>query len=151
MFKMRILIVLCMALLGICTYTDIRKREIPGSLLLVFALLSLICRGAYGIWWLGITELLLRFLPGAVLLCIHAMKKSWLGTGDGLLVLLCGYLLGAEMIIQTVFAAFLFSGTTGLILLLAGRRKGKDTLPFAPFLLTGFAAVLILQNVAGGS
>ncbi|MCR5269025.1 MAG: prepilin peptidase [Lachnospiraceae bacterium] len=137
---------LALILLGLCTYTDVRKREIPVLFLLLFLLLSFFYRGAFGKWWMGFWELLLRFLSGGILLLVHALKKKWLGLGDALLVLVCGYMTGAQMILATVCAAFLSSGLCALLLLLTGKRKSGDTLPFVPFLLLGFIIAIIMNR-----
>ena len=142
---MWILTGLSLVLLGICTVTDIRKREISGSLMILFALLTMLYRGALGKWWLGYTELFLRFLPGAFFLLVHVIKRRWIGAGDGLLVLVCGYAAGAEQIMMTVWFAFALSGLYGLVMLLTKKRKGKDTLPFAPVLLLGMTAAVCVQ------
>ena len=136
---MWILMGLCLILLGICTYTDLRHREIPLSMPAVFTVLAVLYRGAEGEWWMGFVELVLALVPGVILLIIHFIKKEWIGAGDGLLVLVCGYALGSEMVLKTVMIAFLCSGCYGLVMLILKRYGRRDTLPFVPFLLVGFA------------
>ncbi len=144
---MWILMGLAALLLGICTYSDLKNREIDVSLLILFALLSVAYRGAYGLWWQGFFELFLRLVPGALLLIIHMIKRSWLGPGDVFLVAVCGYMLGAETIFRTVLLAFVFSGVCGLLLLLTRKMRGKDTIPFIPFLLAGFLGAAFIQCI----
>ncbi len=144
---MWILMGLCLILLGICAYTDLRHREVPLSLPVIFIVLAVLYRGAEGIWWQGFTELLLRLVPGVTLLLIHLLKRQWIGAGDGLLVTVCGYALGSEMILKTVMIAFLCSGCFGLTMLILKRYDRKDTLPFVPFLLTGFLGACVFWIV----
>lgn len=144
---MWILMGLCLILLGICTYTDIRKREIMRSLVVIFFLLSLCYRGVSGEWWQGFSELCLRILPGTILLLIRLLKRRWIGEGDVLLVFACGYALGAEAIWLMVMAASLLGGCFGGILLMLKKCRGKDTLPFVPFLLAGCLCVCALWIV----
>ena len=146
---MRILTGLCLILLGICSYTDIRKREVSLSFILLFSALALIFRGAKGIWWSGWFELMLCFLPGLLLLGIRLIKRQWVGTGDGLMVIACGYALGAEAVMVMTLSAFLISGLFGLFLLLFRKRSGADTIPFAPFLLAGCIVTALWQAFPG--
>ena len=146
---MWILMGLCLILLGICTYTDIRKREVMLSLPLLIFLLGLVYRGVRGVWWLGVTELFLRLAPGFFLLTIRLVKRDWIGEGDILLVLVCGYILGAEAILQTVAAASLLGGCYGGLALILRKCKRQDTLPFVPFLLGACLCVCVLWIFRG--
>ncbi|MBO4901803.1 MAG: prepilin peptidase [Lachnospiraceae bacterium] len=144
---MRILNGLILILLSVCTYTDIRKREISGSLCLLFFVLGFLYRGICGHWWMGVLEGILRLLPGLLVLFLHVLKKNWIGTGDGILLLTAGYMAGAEAILRTALLAFVISGLAGAALLIAKRKNKTDTLPFAPFLLGAFVTVLIVSAV----
>ena len=140
---------LCLILLGICTYTDVKNREIFFSLPLLFVLLAILYRGTRGIFWQGGIELVLRLVPGAALLGIRILKKEWIGSGDGLLVLVCGYMLGARDILRMTMIATLLSGMYAIFLLVKRKCKRKDTIPFVPFLLAGSVGVGIFWIVEG--
>ncbi len=146
---MWILTGLCLILLGICAYTDIKSREVIVSLPLLFLFLTFLFRGMQGVFWQGAAELLLRFVPGIILLSIHMIKSTWIGTGDVLLVLCCGYMIGAKGIFQMVMIASFFSGIAGAALLIFKKYRRNDTLPFVPFLLAGCVGVCVLQAVEG--
>lgn len=119
------------------------------SLPLFFFVLGLVFRGVRGVWWQGVTELFLRFLPGGFLLAIRFLKREWIGEGDVLLVLVCGYILGTEAILQTVTVASLLGGCYGGLALILKKRKKDDTLPFVPFLLAGCLCVFIFWILRG--
>ena len=145
---MWILTGLCLILLVICTYTDIRSREIFWPLPAFYFFFALLYRGVTGTAWYGVTELVLRLVPGILLLLIGLVKRKWIGIGDGLLVLCIGYALGAQAMTTLLFAASFFGAAYAGILLLLKKRRQKDTIPFAPFLLAG-CVVWILTYMMG--
>ncbi len=146
---MRILTGICLAELLICAGWDLKKREIPLPVPVIFSLLALIWRGITGEAWLGFFELLLRFLPGALLLLLHLWKKEMIGEGDGILAMSCGYIIGVTRLLRLLMVGFIGSGIFGGCLILFRKKKGSDKLPFAPFLL--LAGILTaVWEIAGG-
>ncbi len=141
---MWILTGLCLLLLIICTCTDIRSREIFWPLPVLYFFFALLYRGVTGIAWFGVTELILRLVPGILLLLLSLTKRKWVGLGDGLMVLCIGYALGAEALTKILFAAAFFGAAYAGILLLKKKCRPKDSIPFAPFLLAGCVVWILI-------
>ncbi len=131
--------VLFFSLLGIAAYRDIKKREIPGILCVVMALISLLDFKAVNV--LGILAALPFFIAAMV-------SPSGIGGGDIKLTATVGIVLG--------FWKTMMGVTIGLaaVVVIHGirvslfRKKKKETepkaYPLAPFLLFGFVCVYFL-------
>ncbi len=121
-------------------WMDYRKKELP----LVF-ILSIVAAGFVFqviVQRLGIWDILLGGLIGALFLGIGKITKQSFGYGDGLMLIATGIFLGFErnvfLIMLGLFVAAVFS-----IGLLIFRKKGKkDEIPFMPFLFGGYVLLL---------
>lgn len=134
---MWILILITMAMLAVCTYSDLKRREISLTIVILFSLAGLLCRGFLGFWWMGITELVLRFVPGFFLLIIVFFRKKDIGAGDAIMILATGYILGCEYNLYMLEIGSLTAGLYGLFMIYFKGQKKNKSLPFAPFLLIG--------------
>ncbi len=92
-----------------------------------FALMIVSALGAAGFFW------------GLKLIT----KDKGMGMGDVKLALLMGLLLGWPKILVAQFAAFLTGALAGIILIIAGKKKFGQTIPFGPFLVWGTAIALV--------
>ena len=80
---------------------------------------------------------------------VHLASPASLGFGDVRLSGLLGAALGwlsLSRVLLGLFLGFLGAALVGVVLIAAGRRSGKDSLPFGPFLVTG----ALVAIVAGG-
>lgn len=73
-------------------------------------------------------------------LASKALKKDALGFGDIKLMIPLAFLLSWPNIAMSIFLAFIIGGFFAMLVLIAGRKKFGQELPFAPFLI--LAAVL---------
>ena len=64
-------------------------------------------------------------------------RGKWMGSGDILLGVLMGILLGMPSVLVGLFLAFVFGSIVGLILIAAKKKTLKDAVPFGPFLVAG--------------
>lgn len=85
----------------------------------------------------------------AAMFLVHVANPAGLGFGDvrlaGLLGAGLGWLsLGRALL--GLFLGFLAAAVVGVVLMAAGRKSGKDSLPFGPFMAVGALAAI----VAGG-
>lgn len=123
------------AVLLICAYTDIRKREIYknviGVHLAAALLLHLITeKGAFLAAAAGA-------LPGVLCLAVSFLTGQEIGYGDAFLIMSCGFSLGLYKGMIILYAAFLCVGLWALGMVLSGKGKRKTEIPFAPFMLAG--------------
>ena len=71
-------------------------------------------------------------------LLLHLVTKGkGMGLGDVKLAVLMGLLLGWPKIIIALYFAFLTGALAGVILILTGKKKFGQHIPFGPFLVTG--------------
>ncbi len=64
-------------------------------------------------------------------------QKRGLGFGDVKLAFLMGLFLGYPQILTALFLAFLTGAVTAVILIMLGKKRFGQTLPFGPFLVLG--------------
>ncbi len=77
---------------------------------------------------------------------IIATKGKGMGGGDVKLVLVLGLVNGWPNSLVMLFGAFLSGAIVGLSLLVFGKRRLKQTIPFGPFLLASSVLTLIFGN-----
>jgi leader peptidase (prepilin peptidase)/N-methyltransferase len=79
------------------------------------------------------------------LLILHIISPGGMGFGDvrlaGLIGLDLGWL-GVRQVILGIFSGFVFAAVIGIALIVTRRRKGRDAVPFGPFLALGMLFVL---------
>ncbi len=79
------------------------------------------------------------------LFALHIISPAGMGFGDvrlaGLIGLDLGWL-GAQQAMLGIFSGFVFAAVVGLALLATRRKKGRDAVPFGPFLALGTLFVL---------
>ncbi len=83
---------------------------------------------------------------GAVLLLFSYFSKEAFGFADGIVVFVCGVVLGLYDTVLLCFFATLYSGGYSAVLLLMKKAGRKSRIPFLPFLLLGYLTMRILVN-----
>lgn len=71
-------------------------------------------------------------------LIVFLTRGKGMGEGDIILAFLIGMVLGIRDGMLAVFLAFLTGATMAILLILFGRKRFGQTIPFAPFLVLGF-------------
>lgn len=72
-----------------------------------------------------------------------ATKGRGMGFGDVKFSLIMGFILGFPKGLVGFFVSFVVGGVVGAMLLLVGKRKVGQTVPFGPFLVVGFVVALV--------
>ena len=146
------------ALLIIIAVYDFKHKIIPDGVvyLLIVSALANLC---YQYFFFGDTSAPWSLLTGAVLALFLAAlwlysNGEWMGLGDAKLVLALGWLLPPCLGVSAFVLAFWIGAVVGIALVLFvslskkvfGHRVGMTSeIPFAPFLIIGFFAVLLLN------
>ena len=76
-------------------------------------------------------------LCGVLFYCLYIAARDGLGGGDVKLAAGLGVWLGWESSIIAVWIAFILGGIAAILLLVTGRKKRRDGIPFGPFLALG--------------
>jgi len=85
-------------------------------------------------WWLA-------FIPGILFLAISWIRQEIIGMGDGICILLLGFLWEWDVVIMVCTIALIMAGILGGVLFVLKRVTRKTQIPFIPFLF--MAAVMI--------
>lgn len=131
-----------LAVLGICSYEDIKNKHIRVGWLVFFAAAGIILWVIEGKW--NIIEILLAILPGLFVLLLAFGTRGGIGEGDGVLLMTIGIFLGGAGVLQIfVYALFLAGGYASFLLL--AKKKGREyEIAFVPFLLLAFLVTKLL-------
>jgi len=124
-----------------CTFFDIKTKQIPMKLIVVFTFLIVgFCFiNNFFYYW----DFLLRLMPGAFLILIAFITNQALGYGDGVVVILIGMMLDFQITITFILIAFLLSAITSIFILITKKGNRQTKLPFIPFLLVSWCILLI--------
>lgn len=141
------LILVIMVILFIVAVFDIREKKISNCWIQVLWVLGILEMMVFP--EIGIPERIFGSCYISFLMLLPSLfGKRAFGGGDIKLISVCGWLAGAKDIFwifaYSIFAAGLYSG----IRIWKGSMKGKEEIPFAPFICAG-ALLVVLQHMWG--
>lgn len=136
-------------LLLIVLITDLKYMIIPDYTVVGLGLLALLYRAylaSAGV--MQIDDLWRAILAGVIAAAIFwglhaATNGKGMGLGDAKYVLVMGWLLGWQRLIVGLMVAFILGAIVGVGLIVAGKKKIKQEVPFGPFLVIGTALALV--------
>ena len=134
---------LIMALLGICSYYDVKEKKIP-----VFPMvLSIGIHLIFSFYQKNISTegVVAALLLGAGFCLLSLFSKGALGMGDGLLAAVCGVSLGFYKTLALFFYGFFFAGLVGFLFLIRGKKSRKEEMPLVPFLYLVYGGMCFLE------
>lgn len=146
------LMLMAWCLLVVMLVYDLKHKIIPDGLVYTFAFLGLLrifieapFMSSY-VFYMSLLAGPLLFLPFFILWLISGGR--WIGLGDGKLALGIGWMLGLGYGLSALFFAFWIGAVVSIILMVIMRLKSgttqltmKTEIPFAPYLVVGFALV----------
>lgn len=142
----------CLAVMSI---QDIRQKKVSvwlilllGAIGILFAIADLSgvagaqnnMAGSSPFWQLCLPGM----VPGIVLCIISRLSGNRIGSGDGYVIMALGIHRGLWDILSCLLYGTVFCGLAGMLLLVMKRRRKEDTLPFLPFLTTGYVITILL-------
>ncbi len=134
-----ILSLLLTLFLIICSYTDIKMKEIYFKVLLPFFLTGVIAAAVSGRE--AVLAALLGAAAGIALLLLSFITRGAIGEGDGLVLVVTGVFLGiSENLRLLTFALFLSALFSVGAMIIKGWKRDRE-LPFVPFLLAAFLII----------
>ncbi|MBI4999389.1 prepilin peptidase [Candidatus Gottesmanbacteria bacterium] len=128
-------------------FTDLRYEIIPDQIVYPAILISLIYNF---LSYFPFTEVFWGYLltgfgaAGFFLFLYFLTRKKGMGLGDVKLAALMGLFLGFPKIIIALYLAFLTGAVIGVILVLIGKKKFGEQIPFGPFLAGATILSLVL-------
>ena len=120
---------------------DIKSKRLPIWITGVGALVGIL------LWFLrGSYELsqFVAMIPGILCIVFAKVSKEAIGYGDGLLLSMMGIYLEFSVMLGVCLWAFILAGFLALFLLVMKKKKGKQEIPFVPFLFIGFLLEVFL-------
>lgn len=138
MFVRSLVLIIGLAVLSI---EDLWKKQVSFWPLVVMGItgasLSII-GGAWEDW-----RIVLHFFPGCLVLGLSWLTKESIGYGDGLVILCLGCFLTVIEILNLGMISITLAGVVALFLLLIKKQGRKMQIPFVPFLLGGYAILIL--------
>lgn len=132
------------AMLGICSWEDVKNRKINILWPVLFTIEGIMC---WIFWWQQpIAKLLPAVIPGFAILALALMMRQGIGQGDGILLVVMGIFLGAARAIWVFIYALFLSAGYALYLYIIKRKSKTYEIPFVPFMLISFVIELILRK-----
>jgi len=83
---------------------------------------------------------------GFFLAIVLFSRGKWMGLGDVKFAFFMGMLLKLSAVLLGLFLAFFIGAIIGIGIVLFGKKKFKDEIPFGPFLVTGTFFALFFAN-----
>ncbi len=147
LLPMSLMFVIMSLLIAVSVY-DLRHKIIPDQFVYPLIVFS-------GIWHFitfgSILDFNADFWAGPIFFAVFALlwlvsRGRWMGLGDAKLVLAIGLLLGLLLGLGALMLAFWSGAIVGIIMLLLSKSSitMKSEIPFAPFLILGAIAQLLL-------
>ncbi len=130
-----------LGMLGWCSIEDYRKQKILVYPVLIFGIAGLLLHLYYRN--LSIYNLLAGMAVGGGLL-VFGYLTGQVGAGDALVVMVSGIYLGFWENARLFFQGLVFCGLWCLLLLVLGKKKGRDEVAFVPFLLLSYLEMMFL-------
>lgn len=115
---------------------DWKTQQLSAALLIGGGTAGLLLRIIFNRWDWG--DLLLGIGVGMLLLFVSFASRQAISCGDGLLLAATGSFLGGTGNLVLLLSSLLSAALGSVVLLAAHKKKGKDRIAFAPFVLSGF-------------
>lgn len=147
------------------TVQDIRRRMLPGHILLIGILVSIFLRlGSHthpapfpglpligpiymtmSAYPPGAASVPVGLLPGFFCLLISRCSRGALGSGDALLLLSLGIVRGFWSTVLILFTSLLCASLFSSIMLYKKKFTRHSSFPFVPFLMIGYIGELLIE------
>ncbi len=128
-------------------FYDLLYKEIP-DMYSYFAIIIVVAGNIYT-GTPALTEFIIGGAVGAIffLAQILVSKGKWVGSGDVILGMLMGLMLGWKQLLIALFISYVIGAIISIWLLAAKKATKKTQIPFAPFLVTGTILTILFGNL----
>ena len=146
----QIKMMMALAVLAVCSYTDIKERNIylfPLMITSAGALavdaVSLVFAAQPERESILMFDIILPVAAGIVLIVLARAGRACMGMGDGYLMASLGFVTGMKPLFFILVTAFCGAAVFAFARIAFAKRHSARTIPFAPFVMAGFLAVMI--------
>lgn len=141
---------MALAMLAVCTFTDIKERNIyivplliPSAAAAVITVISYItAEGAFDTQVL-FEYILLPVSAGMILIAVTGSLKDHIGEGDALLCAALFIVIGVTKSLYVIMIGSVAAAFYAAAVIISKKRESIRTVPFAPFMMTGFMVILM--------
>lgn len=130
------------AFLLLCSWQDIKTKEISMRLMLLFAVtgifLNILTWTPWQIWVGGI-------LPGVGMLVFSKLSEEQIGYGDGIALFVTGLFLTGKETLGLFLTALFFCAFITVPMFFTGKLGKGASYPFLPFLAAAYSIYLFLR------
>lgn len=133
--------IVLLGLLSLCTWEDIRRKELTVAYILLFGIGGMILHLLHPVC--SIYSLLWGILLGVSLMLVSWFTRGSIGMGDGILLVVTGVYLGGTDNLVLLITGLLLAAFWSLGLLVCKKKRGKEEIAFVPFLLVSYITMLI--------
>lgn len=127
--------------LGIGSYFDLKNRELPVKLFVVFGILGIFANGI--LEYQSVKGMFAGIVPGILFLGLAKVTKEKIGYGDGIGFCVLGIYEGIRGVFAVLFPAFCLCACYGLWKMLVFKQGLGDTMPLFPFLFLALVGVIV--------
>lgn len=134
-----------LSLLGICSWQDLKRKELAVQLLLGFGVIGVFLHVYFRELSLG--QMLGGMILGLLVMLLAVVTKGHLGLGDGILLLITGIFLGFWRNLELILGAAILAGVVSAYLLVIKKVDKNYEIPFAPFILVMYVLSLGFEMI----
>lgn len=132
---------LIIGFLILASWSDIKRREISTSLIIVFGIIGIVLffiqnRQSF-------YSLMCGLLIGVLVILLSCITHGEIGIGDGLILIDTGVYLGGFMNLELLIGGLLLSALFSCLVFIF-KKNIKQEIPFVPFLLISYLILEIL-------
>lgn len=129
---------------------DLKYLLVPDFFVVLLGILVLSNQLLFANSWFGPLGAMLfstLFFTALYFLAKKILGQEALGLGDIKLMMPLAFLLSWPKIVMAIFLAFIIGGIFAMLILLTGRKKFGQALPFAPFLIIAFGVSFFYTEI----
>lgn len=135
---------ICLLSLAGVSVIDILKRKVPVWTCAV----SLIAAVGYQLYKreMSVWVILGGVLIGTLFLLLSKVTREGMGYGDSLGICVLGIYLGGWQLLEVLSTAFFLLFFSAVLLFIKRKNKRNVTIPFYPFLFSGYVVMLLVEK-----
>lgn len=132
-------------LLVLCSISDIKEKKVYSLPCFVFMMIGIIMESM--IKQKGILYIVSGMLPGVLIYIAGIMTGGGIGKGDAIIFIVTGVFIGLKKSLILLVCSLIVINIIGLFILIFRRGNMKTKIPFVPFILISFIALVCTNTL----